>query len=88
MLLIFVTSILLVQTGHVRQPCRAYSGLQVSVSAFLIGHLLIRPLLTAAGSVPVGREKADVTNVGSVGAPMAGAILEVIAKPGAQARHP
>ena len=42
---------------------------------------------TAAGSVPVGREKADATNVGSVGAPMAGAILEVIAKPGAS-RHP
>lgn len=36
-----------------------------------------------AGSTPIGRDKADPTNVGSVGAPMAGTILEVIAKPGA-----
>jgi hypothetical protein len=51
-------------------------------------HLLIKMPPTAAGSVPVGREKADATNVGSVGAPMAGAILEVIAKPGASRRQP
>lgn len=45
-------------------------------------------LLCWAGTAPAGREKADPINVGSVGAPMAGKILEVIAKPGAPFNSP
>lgn len=40
----------------------------------------------AAGRSPVSAEKADLAVLGSVGAPMAGSIIEVIAKPGFYAK--
>lgn len=37
-----------------------------------------------SGGASIGRDKADPAVLGSVGAPMAGSIVDVIAKPGAQ----